>query len=312
MLSRVANSLFWLARYLERAESSARFLAVTHDYSQELRGVLHGAAEECWRVAQSLLMVEPEAGEPLAAVFRRQLLDPELPSSLLSSVARARENARGIRDSIPSELWQELNVLYLGLQEDAAAELTESAQLALLVRVRRTAHVCQGLRDHTMVRGDQWHFLQLGQYVERADVTARILRAMFTHPALQAAQEIGHSIDAMHLTATLRACTGLEAYSRLGPGLSVNGVAEFLLLEGRFARSVEFCVQEIGRSLHALSGTPGDVFSNEAEQLAGRLLAELRFSSIDEVMLSGFREYMDQLLEKLHALGHGIGREYFR
>ena len=312
MLSRVANSLYWLARYLERAEDAARFLAVTHSYTQELRAVSHAAADQCWGVACEFLGVSATAEESSRAAFTRYLLDPDLPTSLYSSVALARENGRGIRDAISSEMWEALNVLYLWMLDESKAPTMEAAELGLLGRIQRTSHLFQGLRDHTMVRSDEWHFLRLGQFLERADSTARILNAMFDHPALAVAAATGEDIDTINLATTLRACTAFAAYSRASHTPSPGGVAEFLLLDGRFARSVSFCVQEMGVSLHALSSTPLDVFSNDAEQICGRLGAELRFAAIDEIMQQGMKDHLLRVRQKLWQLGEAIAGEYFR
>src|SRR5262249_25368415 len=131
-------------------------------------------------------------------------LDRRLETSLVSSITRARENARGIRDAIPSEVWEELNVLHLSLPEEAEAAPSETRELSLLERVRNVSHLLQGLRDNTMARGDEWHFLRLGNYLERAGMTARMLEAMVQHPALRDAAEARQSIDTLHLVATLR------------------------------------------------------------------------------------------------------------
>ncbi len=312
MLSRVANSLYWLSRYLERAESAARFLAVTHGYAQELRAVSHTAAEQCWALARVLLTGADDPAESGPATFRRLAFDEDLATSVLSCITLARENARGIRDAIASEMWEELNVLHLRLREEAQSSPLETSQLSLLHRVQEATHRFQGLRDNAMVRADEWHFLRLGQFLEGADMTARVLVGMFTHPALLSAAEAGHSIDTLHLAATLRARGGLEAFSRAEHHLAASPVAQFLLLDARFPRSVEFCVQEAGHSLHALSGTPQDVFSSDAEQLCGRLVAELRFASIEEIMAGGFKPYMEGVLGRLGSIAHAVSTLYFR
>jgi len=311
MLSRVANSLFWQARYLERGETTARFLAVTHGYAQELRSVSHAAGDRCWGVARQLFAGAEAPEEDGRATFRRLALDRELGTSMLASIALARENARGIRDAIPSEMWEELNVLYLLLLESADAPPSEAGELSLLERVKAVGQSLQGLRDSTMVRADEWHFLRLGQFQERASISLRILDEMVSHPALWEAAEVGQSIDTLHLAATLRAFTAFEAFSRAGHSLTLERAAEFLLLDGRFPRSVEFGIQELASSLHVLSGTPQDIFSNDAEQLCGRLLAELRFASIEEIISQGLHEYLLRLLGRVEQLAGMIGQLYF-
>lgn len=311
MLSRVANSLFWLARYLERGETAARFLVVTHGYAQELRSVSHVAGGRCWGVARELFTAEGADDEDGRDTFRRLALDPERDASMLNCISLARENARGIRDAIPSEMWEQLNVLYLRLQEETGRPPSEAAELSLLERVKNVAQSLLGLRESTMVRGDEWHFLRLGQCQERATFSIRIMDGMFTHPALWEAAEVGQSIDTIHLAATLRVFTASEAFSRAGHNLTLERVAEFLLLDARFPRSVEFAIQELGYSLHALSGTAHDIFSNDAEQLCGRLLAELRFASIEEIVAQDLHEYLLRLQHRVDQLGAMITQLYF-
>lgn len=312
MLSRVANSLFWLARYLERADRSARLLTVTHGYAQDVRAFSHAAAEDCWAVARGLLGGPAPWEASPAETLRRLVFDDQLPGSLLSAVSAARENARGIRDAIPSEMWEELNILHLRLREEASSPPPESVLLALLTRIRSASLGVLALRDHAMTRADEWHFLRLGQYTEASDLGARTLAAMYSHAALGRTAREGHNIEVLHLAATLRCCNALEAFSRAEHTATAAAVAEFLLLDARFPGSIEFAVQEIGRSLHALSGTPHDVFSSEAEQLCGRLIAELRFAAIEEILADGFDNYLHRLLDKLGQLSSAICDLYFR
>jgi uncharacterized alpha-E superfamily protein len=312
MLSRVANSLFWLARYLERAESAARFLVVSESYAQELQGVSRVAAEACRTVTYQLFaMEEPGGKESNMAEFHRLVFDTEVPGSVLSSVTLARENARSIRDAIASEMWEALNVLYLELQEAAQATTSATRRQALLRQVQNTSHLLQGLRDNTMVRSDEWHFLRLGRCLERADSTLRAIDTMFNHPALEAASDAGHEIDTLHLVAALRVCTAFEAFSRNAPVLSPEKVVEFLLLDARFPRSVEFSAQELQRSLHALSQTPPDNYTNPAEQLCGRLVAELRFASIEEILGGGLHDTLQRLRVNVGQIAAAISQEYF-
>ena len=312
MLSRVANSLFWLGRYLERAEFTARFLVVTHSYAQELRAVSHAAADHSWTVARTLLGAPEIPDESGAATFRRLAFDPDLANSVLAGVTRARENARGIRDAIASEMWEELNVLYLRVQQEADAQPSETAEISLLQRIATTSHLFQGMRDNVMSRSEERHFLALGQYLERAQNTARTLDVMFSHPALHDAAQAGRSIDTHHLVATIRACLALEALTRAGYSLTAEDVVEFLLLDARFPRSVVYGVQEVGNALHAISGTPQDVFSNDAEQLCGRLVAELRFADVEEIMRDGLHPYLHRVLTRLDQTAAAISGLYFR
>ncbi len=288
MLSRVANALFWMARYLERGEHVARLVGVTSAYSQELRGAAPEAASTGWDALLKLLGSEPVAGEAGYQTVHRLLFDREESNSIINCVELARENARGIRDALSSEMWETLNVLHLRVQEAAPSAPSEAADLSMLQAVRNGAHLFQGLRDNTLRQGDEWRFLCLGQFMERADATTRTLEAMYLHPALELAEAHGYYIDNLHLGMTLRCVTAYEAFNRSGHTLSPERVASFMLLENDFPRSVESCLARVGDSLHELSGTPASLFSNPAEQLCGRVVARLRFASIQEILAGGF------------------------
>jgi uncharacterized alpha-E superfamily protein len=254
---------------------------------------------------------QPEEPVPGPTCLQRLVFDEGLPNSVLSCVTFARENARSIRDAIASEIWEALNVLYLRLQDEASGPPSPTGQLAVLYRVQEVSHLVQGLRDNVMVRSDEWHFLRLGRYLERADNTLRAQDRMFRHPALTIAAGAGQEIDTLHLAAALRVAAAFEAFSRTAPTLGTERVLEFLLLDARFPRSVEFCVQELERSLHALSRTPEDIYTNEAEQRCGRLVAELRFASIDEILAQGLPETLARVLGTVGAIGRAISEEYF-
>jgi uncharacterized alpha-E superfamily protein len=312
MLSRVASSLFWLARYAERADNTARFLAVTDGYARELQGLSHAAAEACWAVAAERFATAPGTElDPAALTLSDLMFNLEIPNSVLSSITVARENARSIRDAIAGAVWEALNVLYLQLVEEATLSVTATRQQALLQQVQETSLLLHGLCDHTMMRSDEWHFVHLGRFLERADNTIRVADTMFSHRALQVAAETGHNIDALHLATALRICAAAEAFARTAPLPSLDKVVAFLLLEARFPRSVAFCLQELERSLHALSRTPEGLYTNEAEQLSGRLLADLRFADVEEIIGQGLRAALVRMLGSVGAIGRAIEQEYF-
>ena len=311
MLSRVASALFWLARSVERSDHAARLLLVTHGYAQELRGVSPAAAGLCWGVTSRLLGAEPVEASDGRSVFRRLAYDGTFPGSVLGNLRAARENARGVRDALSSEMWETLNVVYLRVLEEAGSPPSEAAELSLLRRVQSSVHLLQGLRDHTISQTDAWHFLRLGQFLERAGCMTRTLAASLAHPALEAAPSASHAMDPLHLAMTLRAAAAFEAYSQAEAALSLERVVHFLLLEHTFPRSVEHSLIEADRCLRALSGAPESVFHTDAEQICGRLVADLRFAAVEEVLQAGVHEYLQRLLARIWRLGEAIEHEYF-
>jgi uncharacterized alpha-E superfamily protein len=310
MLSRVANSLFWSSRYTQRAEQLARLLSVTYNYGLELQGILPEASDACWEALATFVEIDvPDEPEEL---IHRLAFDTTLPQSVLSCVIQSRENARSIRDSISSELWQSENMLFHKLSSAANATPDPSTELALLSETNLLFHTLHGLRDHTMSRGDEWHFMRLGRHLERASGTVRTVDFMFSHPALAMAEQAGISIDSVHLASTLRMCTGYETFSRRVHFLTPERVAEFLLVDTQFPQAAGFAIQEVASALHTLSTTPSDVPTNEAEQIAGRLLAEMRFIGIDEIFRRGLHDYLIDTLTNLNRLGLAIDFQYFR
>lgn len=311
MLSRVATSHYWLARYLERADHAARLLTVTHAYAQELRGVSPAAAERCWEVACRLLGTELRTAENSPALFQRLVLDYSASAGVLTCLHAARENARSIRDALSSEMWETVNVLYLRVLEESTAPPSEASELSLLRRVQTAAHLFQGLRDNTLSRTDGWLFLLMGQFLERAGCVAGLLDSMYSHPALVVAEGAGHAIDPLHLATTLRCAAALEAFAIAEGILSPERVAAFLLLDHTFPRSVEHAVQEVARCLHTLSGSSFEIFSNDAEQICGRLVSQLRFATIEEIFQGGLSPYVQELIRQTYRLGQAIELEYF-
>lgn len=310
MLSRVANSLFWTSRYSERAEITSRAIAAMYNYGIELQGICPEASDACWGSLPGFLAFDPNTSDP-EETLHSALFDPFAPGSVLNSVIQARENARSIRDVVPSEYWEATNVLFHLLNDASKAAPDEEHDIGVVAQASQLFHFLHGLRDNSMVRDDGWHFMRIGRHLERAAGAVRIVDFMYSHPALEAAEGRSLNIDAVHLGTTLRMCMGYEAFSRSGPQLSPEHVAEFLLLNANFPRSAEFSIHQASTSLHALSSTPLDVYSTEAERLAGRLLAELRFISIDEVFRNDVHSWLTDILKRLNGLGIALGQQYF-
>lgn len=310
MLSRVANALFWNSRYTERAEITSRVVAATYAYSEELQGISPEAAAACWTSLPGILDFQLDPGDPEVALHTA-LFDPFSPGSVINSVIQARENARSVRDTIPSEYWEATNVLFHLLNDSGKAAPDEEHDMAVASQASQMFHHLHGLRDNAMLRDDGWNFMQIGRYLERAAGAVRAVDYMFKHPALVEAEQQHLSLDAVHLATTLRMCMGYEAFFRGGAQLAPEPVADFLLLNPDFPRAAEFSIQQLSIALHALSKTPADVYSTEAEKLAGRLLAELRFMSPEELFQNDLHAWLIDILKRLNALGVALHGQYF-
>lgn len=295
MLARVANSLYWSARYFERAANTAQLLLVTANAEIQLQGIDPKGADPSWRLTREMIGSDD---------FHGAMLDGEMEGSVLFSLTMARENARAIRGDISSEMWEALNVLFLQTTEASRSEIDRSDVLDIARQIGERAHLLQGMRDNMMMRGDAWHFLRLGRHSERAMWSALLLNSMCRNlPSSDA-------LTFLYLGTVLRSVNGFEAYSRALQTISPEKVMEFLLLEDRFPKSVHFCVQEMTKSLHTLSQTPEDVFTNEAEQIGGSLLSRLRFADADDV-LANVDGFLQGIVQDLIKLSSSVVQEYF-
>ena len=316
MLSRVANSLCWMARYLERAENVARLVDVNLQLLPDLPDL------DDTEVAGHWLPIIESTGDEEA--FRKLHLEPtgravtefmvfqlENPNSLVSSVNAARENARMVRDQITGELWEELNRMYLFLNSPKAREMWQRSAFDLLYEVKSASLLLQGLTTATIVHDEGWHFMQVGRFLERADKTTRFLDLHWQSlPAGPRPTHVGQT-DALEWGAILRSCSAWDAYkalhtSKVDPAL----VAEFLLLAPDFPRSVRFCAEALDRALRDISGSPSGRFAHDAERLSGRLVAELQFGRLDDVLAVGLHDYLDQLQSQFNAIGDALFRTY--
>jgi len=319
MLSRVAHSLYWMSRYIERADNLARLMDVNLQLALDFRrpDPDHDALEEHW-----IPIVQSTGDE---ALFRQMhgrvtgrtvaeflVFQGENANSIVSSVTQARENARMVRDQITVELWEEINRLHLFLRSPRAPDLWRSSPTDLFLEIRNNSLLLQGLTDATVVRNEGWFFIQVGRYLERADKTSRIIDVRHATVPARGAPAAASQADALGWSAVLRSCSAWDAYkARHGAEVQPALVAEFLLLTDEFPRSVRFSVRHMNTALRRVSGVAEGRFCNDAEKLAGRLLAELQFSTAQDVFDIGLHAYLDELQAKLNAIGDALFQTYF-
>ncbi|MFI5356671.1 MAG: alpha-E domain-containing protein, partial [Opitutales bacterium] len=316
MLSRVANGLYWMSRYIERAENTARLVDVNLQMLLNIRSLNDQTLAGHWLpIVQSTgdedLFAElypKDTGKNVSEFF---VLQPANPNSIVSCVFQARENARTVRDQITVEFWEELNRLYLFLHSPRTADLWQQSPTDFFIEVRNGSLLLQGMADATIVRNEGWLFMQAGRAIERADKTSRMLDVpQATQPVPGAPAPVSQT-DALGWSAMLRSCSAWDAYKALhGAEVQPALVAEFLLLSEDFPRSVRFCVQQLNGALRRISGVAEGRFSNEAEKLCGRLLAELQFASPAEIFAVGLHTYLDQLQTKLNAIDEALFQAY--
>jgi len=312
MLSRVANSLYWMSRYIERADNVARILDVNLQLLLDYRRLDDEHLARHWTpIVQStgdeedFFEIYDEANGrtvPEYFVFQR-----ENPNSIVSSISQARENARMVRDQITIEMWEEINRIHLLVRSQRAMDMWASSPTEFFHEIRASSCDLQGLINSTIPRNEGWHFLQAGKYIERADKTTRILDLRHESLPAKGAPVLFNQTDALEWSAVLRSCSAWDAYRHIhGVDVGPRRVSELLLLSPDFPRSVRFCVSELDSALRALSGVPPGRFWNEAEKQSGRLLSELLFNEIGDIFASGLHEYLDDLQLQLNNIGEAL------
>lgn len=309
MLSRVADSLYWMSRYLERAEHTARLIEV--DLQLRLDQSPESGAGRWLRLLNALQTPGPEDAKIDAASITHLLtLERTNPSSILSCVSAARENLRQVREQCSTEMWEQLNRLYLQVSNTSKAESWLLNSHIFFRAVLEGAHLFQGVTDSTMSHGEGWQYIQLGRYVERTDTLARLIGTHFgslTQPSDQAVE----SEEYLEWVGLLKSCTAFEAYCKAYTAeMRPLRVAEFLLLNPEFPHSVRFSVDMVHASLARI----GEMTERKAEQpvrLAGRLQATLSFSQIEEILASGASAYVDSVCWQCAQAHTAIHQVYF-
>jgi uncharacterized alpha-E superfamily protein len=313
MLSRIADSLFWLARYMERAEDTARILDVNYHM------MLEHAHHQPYRLRWEPLIVM--AGEEerfkqfyseanAATVFDFLAFRADNPGSVAQCIAKARENARTIRDYISREMWEDINGLYHAVSRFDAAEEIAAGPHRFCNAVRFGSHRFHGVTDATRPHDDGWQFLRVGCFLERAEMTARLVDVQYQN-LLVAPGDVGTPENHQWM-AVLRSVGAYEAYHRqYHAPIEPERVAEMLILHPLLPRSIRFSMTEVQGGLRAVSGTNPGSYANEAERLTGKVLEGLRYSKIDEIFKRGLHAYLHELLRLFRSIGEDIARTYF-
>jgi uncharacterized alpha-E superfamily protein len=316
MLSRVANSLYWMSRYLERAENIARIVDVNLQLLLDFRNLNDQRLVDHWMpVVQSTgdeaAFLKLHAKATGQAVTEFLVFQMENPNSLVSSVCQARENARTVRDQLTIEMWEELNRLYLFVRSAEGREVWRASPSEFFQGVKASSLQIIGLMFATLIRNEGWWFTQAGKFIERADKTSRFLDLRPHSRSIRGKVVTADPTEALEWAAILRSCSAWDAYKSIhGVEVHPRLVAGFLLLNQDFPRSVRYCVTQLNEALRSISGVPAGRFCNEAEKLAGRLVAELQFGTVDEIFEFGLHEYLDQLQTKLNAIGEALFNTY--
>lgn len=312
MLSRVADNLYWMSRYLERAEHTARSLDVTlqsmMDFSPEL-------AEQ--RLARLFRTLGTDAPCPPSAATAfdtasHLTVSPDCAVSIATSICVARENAREVRQQISSEMWEQVNSLYHRTRRLSMNEIWADRAHAFLKEIKQGCHLFQGITDSTLSHGEGWHFIQIGRFLERAGSISRLLADHFVESAPRPVTDATHDAsDYLEWAGLLKTCTAFEAYCKVYTvGLHPERIAEFLLLDAGFPHSVAYCATAIRASLDAigqLTDAPRNALVN---RLAGRLCAALDFSNIAEILTGGLPRILGDIPLQCAEIHNALSQKY--
>jgi uncharacterized alpha-E superfamily protein len=311
MLSRVANSIYWLSRYTERAENVARFIDVN---LQMILDLPSGSTEQ-WAplviiTGDDAAFAEHFSGPTRENVIRFLTFDTNNPNSIISCLRGARENARTIREAISPEMWEQINTCYLMVNAAASDPRMMESPYSFFSEVKKASHLFDGITEATMLHDEGWHFYRMGRLLERADKTSRLLDVKY-FILLPSVTDVGTPLDDIQWAAVLRSASALETYRKRHGPIVPDQIIEFLMLDREFPRSIHYCLTAANDSLHAISGTPIGMYRNPAEQHLGRLRAEFAYTDTRQIIAVGLHEFLDGLQKKLNLVDHSIFDTFF-
>jgi len=310
LLSRVADSVYWLGRYMERAENVARFLDVhqnlmldmPYGYGDQWQPIIDTSGDR----ARFLELYDTATQENVVQFLA---FDTRNSNSIWSCVLAARENARSVRETISSEMWEQINSLYLLI----AAESRKSQHELLpefCRQVRMACHLFQGIWHGTMSHNEAWNFIRLGTSLERADKATRILDVKY-FILLPSLHDVGTPYDDIQWSAVLKSVSGFEMYRKRYGRIAPERIVEFMVLDGEFPRAVRYCIGVADTSLHTITGVAPGAFSCASEQRLGLLRSELNFAQVETILQSGLHEFLDALQVKMNTIDECVLGDFF-
>jgi uncharacterized alpha-E superfamily protein len=296
-----------MSRYLERAEHTARLIDVTLNLMLDQSPA---TAERRWQLVMSGLGLPPTDTSDAYKLTRTLAFDADNESSIVSSVIAARENARQVREQISSEMWEELNRLFLKVKSARIDHIWNFGSHEYFRKVKEGAQLFQGITDSTMSHGQGWRFIQVGRFIERAGATSALLDAHFKYLSDPNIERNGTS-DYLEWVGLLKSCTAFEACCKVYTAdLQTDRIAEFLLLNADFPHSVRFSADMVQSGLNAIAEATQTHKSSRANRLAGRLRASLSFGQIEEIMESGLHTYLRDIQRQCMQIHEAIYQAY--
>lgn len=311
MLGRVANTIYWMNRYLERAENYARFMDVNFNLSLELPP----NQEEQWKplvaITGDLELYESlyEKVEKNKVIYFLTF-DKNNQNSIYNCILNARENARAVRPEITKEVWEQINALYFLVKDGLEKKRHNDKNLrSFFTGIKNGCQLVYGMYDATISRTEGWDFGKLGQALERADKTSRVLDTKY-HLLLNSANQVGSATDLIQWAALLKSVSAYDMYRKKYGKLTASSIAEFLILDTEFPRSMLACLISAEKSLISLSGSNVG-FSNSAQKKLGALKSQLEYTDINDIITKGMHEYLDEFQGNLNTISTAIYASFF-
>ena len=335
MLSRDADACFWIGRYIERAEATARMIDVHYHFGLELPSIGETLS---WSSILSISGGEEAfharyGVEDERSILRYFIFDEANSDSIYSSIRSARECARAIREQLSSEMWESLNATFLEMRSWTLERVLEVSPHEFFQRIKNASHLFQGILNRTLMMGESRDFLDAGRFLERGGQTARILDVKYhvllpkltksdaaiesvdieAQPALPEPDSVGGPVDVHGWISVLKSVGAFEAYRKTYQrGVTPANVASFLILNNQFPASVRHCVGRVEAGLRRISGNTGRGPVNAAEREVGRLHHELNYLTADEIISRGLHEFLQDVLESCAGIGNAITEIYLR
>jgi uncharacterized alpha-E superfamily protein len=310
LLSRAAEALFSMARSIERAENVARFIGVNLHLQLDLS--LEPAHQ--WQPlidtsGDAVLFRHHHGKASKDNVIKFLMWNTDNLNSIVSCLHAARENARSVREIISSEMWEQIDSMYLNIKPLGGR--AEADRLAEILRaIRLACHMFAGIADATMSHNEAWYFLRLGRQLERADKTSRLLDIKY-FILLPSANAVGTLYDDIHWAAVLKSVSGFEMYRKRHGRITPRSIVDFMVLDREFPRAIRHCLCRADESLHAITGTPMGSCHFPSERSLAPLRAELDYTSVEYIIGHGLHEYLDGLQLSMQAIADDLVRDFF-
>lgn len=315
MLSRVANLIYWTARYLERAENTARLLDVNSQLALDLQ-TGDTSDKNAWQPMIAASGDEKRFKKLYDELTQRTIVDfmifnRENPNSIASSIASARENARCVREQLSSETWEQLNRLYLRLSHETFDDYLRVGSSEFLNRTKLSIQLFYGIAADMLPHNEAWSFFEIGRSLERADYTSRLIDLKY-FTLLPSVDMVGTAIDTIQWGAVLRSCSAFEAFRKSRRGLiTPDRVTDYLILDEHFPRSIRYGIILAEEAIRQVTKDSERHFSNAATRSLGRLRADLDYCDVRDIVSFGLHEWIDGLQEKIGIIHDDIESTFF-